>query len=120
SRLRRSGMRLRKSASAGIFPSNRFTGPGAPSAPGLPPPLRTCTVNGPEPVPLLPPVQGPPAPPAPDFALVLRPLPSEVPATVRVRQLLKVALRRFRFRLLRLEEAPPAQPPSEGGKAPSA
>ncbi len=36
--------------------------------------------------------------------LTLRPLRSGVPVDVRLRQLLKAALRRWRFRLVRLEE----------------
>lgn len=48
----------------------------------------------------------PPPDPLPDIRLVLRPLPDEVPVAIRLRQLLKYALRAQGFRLVRLEEVP--------------
>jgi hypothetical protein len=61
-------------------------------------------------VPLLPKQPGEAPPEAPprlrDTLIVLRPLPSDVPADHRLRQLLKLALRRFRMRCLRCEDLP--------------
>jgi hypothetical protein len=73
-----------------------------------------------EPTPLLPPVQGPPRPPDPDVLLVLRPLRDAVPADARLRQLLKVAMRRFRFRCQKCVDAPREMAPlaSDSGLSP--
>jgi hypothetical protein len=42
----------------------------------------------------------------PDIRLVLRPLPNAVPAAVRLRRALKMLLRGFGFRVVRIEDAP--------------
>jgi hypothetical protein len=56
-------------------------------------------------------------PPDPDIRLVLRPLPDDVPVEVRLRQLLKVALRRFRLKGVSVETArpEPENPEKENG-----
>jgi hypothetical protein len=70
-----------------------------------------------EPVPLLP-RTGPERPPRAeaDVLLQLRPLRAAVPASQRLKQLLKVALRRFAFRLVRLADAAPPGSGAERGE----
>jgi hypothetical protein len=46
--------------------------------------------------------------------LTLQPLPHALPASVRVRQLLKLALRSLGLRCVRIEPVPPASPPESG------
>ena len=55
--------------------------------------------------------------PSRDIRLTLHPLPDDVPVEVRLRQLLKVALRRFRLRCVSVEEvASPVQRPTNPEK----
>jgi hypothetical protein len=51
-----------------------------------------------------------PGPDPPTYRLILRALPDDVPASVRFRRLLKLALRSFGMRCVRFEELPPARP----------
>jgi len=61
----------------------------------------------------------PPPDPPPDIRLVLRPLAGEVPVEIRLRQLLKYALRAQGFRLVALEEiAPDPKTPQRDGSQP--
>lgn len=62
------------------------------------------------------PPPGPERPPEPDIALVLRPLKDDVPADHRLKQLLKVALRRFKFRVVGCTDiAPPKRQDARSG-----
>jgi hypothetical protein len=63
-----------------------------------------------EPAPPRQPAAGAPAEPEPDVTFTLRPMADAVPVHHRLKQLLKVALRRFRFRLVALRDAHGAGP----------
>ena len=52
-------------------------------------------------------------PSQPDFRLVLRPRPGGPPPIIRLRRLLKAALRAFGLRCLRVEEIRPDDPASK-------
>ena len=47
---------------------------------------------------------------SPDYAVVLRPLPSKVPATARLRRFLKAALRAYGLRAVSVVEVPASFP----------
>jgi hypothetical protein len=51
----------------------------------------------------------------PDYRILLRPVQDECPAAVRLRRLLKVALRAFGLRYIDLEEVPARPPESDAG-----
>jgi hypothetical protein len=51
--------------------------------------------------------------PPDDWRLVFRPLPDDVPVPVRIRHLLKIALRSLRLKCVKLEPTPKNEPTKE-------
>jgi hypothetical protein len=55
-----------------------------------------------------------------DFVLRLRPLPSDTPAVIRLRHVLKQLLRAYRFRCVEVSAVPAAAPGAAGdGRSPA-
>jgi hypothetical protein len=55
--------------------------------------------------------------PSPNYVrLTFKPLPSDAPVEIRLKRLLKAALRWFGFRCVRVEEVSPIPPPPEALK----